>query len=43
MRRINVANETERVLDLIGLTAIADADVSTIPTGTRASSSSGGR
>jgi branched-chain amino acid transport system ATP-binding protein len=33
-RRINVARETERVLDLIGLTAIADADVSTIPTGT---------
>ena len=33
-RRINVAHETERVLDLIGLTALADADVSTIPTGT---------
>jgi branched-chain amino acid transport system ATP-binding protein len=33
-RRINVAHETERVLDLIGLTAIADSDVSTIPTGT---------
>jgi branched-chain amino acid transport system ATP-binding protein len=34
VHRINVAHETERVLDLIGLTAIADADVSTIPTGT---------
>jgi branched-chain amino acid transport system ATP-binding protein len=33
-RRINVADETERVLDLIGLAALADADVSTIPTGT---------
>jgi branched-chain amino acid transport system ATP-binding protein len=33
-RRINVAHETERVLDLIGLTGLADADVSTIPTGT---------
>jgi branched-chain amino acid transport system ATP-binding protein len=32
--RINVARETERVLDLIGLTDRADADVSTIPTGT---------
>lgn len=33
-RHVNVAQETERVLDLIGLTAIADSDVSTIPTGT---------
>jgi branched-chain amino acid transport system ATP-binding protein len=33
-RRINVARETERVLDLIGLADRADADVSTIPTGT---------
>jgi branched-chain amino acid transport system ATP-binding protein len=33
-RRINVARETQRILDLIGLAAIADADVSTIPTGT---------
>jgi branched-chain amino acid transport system ATP-binding protein len=33
-RRINVARETERVLDLIGLAAVADAGVSTIPTGT---------
>ena len=33
-RRINVARETERVLDLIGLAEIADSDVSTIPTGT---------
>ncbi len=33
-RRINVARETERVLDLIGLADIADSDVSTIPTGT---------
>jgi branched-chain amino acid transport system ATP-binding protein len=33
-RHVNVARETERVLDLIGLTAIADSDVSTIPTGT---------
>jgi branched-chain amino acid transport system ATP-binding protein len=33
-RRINVAHETERVLDLIGLAGLADADVSTIPTGT---------
>ncbi len=32
--RIDVGRETERVLDLIGLTALADADVSTIPTGT---------
>ena len=32
--RVNVARETEHVLDLIGLTAIADEDVSTIPTGT---------
>ena len=32
--RINVAHETERVLDLIGLAGLADADVSTIPTGT---------
>ena len=34
MRRINVARETERVLELIGLADLADADVSTIPTGT---------
>jgi branched-chain amino acid transport system ATP-binding protein len=33
-RRINVARETERVLELIGLAELADADVSTIPTGT---------
>ncbi len=33
-RRINVGHETERVLDLIGLTGAADAAVSTIPTGT---------
>jgi branched-chain amino acid transport system ATP-binding protein len=33
-RRINVAKETERILDLIGLRDRADADVSTIPTGT---------
>ena len=33
-RRINVARETERVLDLIGLTDLAHTDVSTIPTGT---------
>jgi branched-chain amino acid transport system ATP-binding protein len=33
-RHIDVDRETERVLDLIGLTGIADADVSTIPTGT---------
>jgi branched-chain amino acid transport system ATP-binding protein len=33
-RRINVGRETERVLDLIGLTDRADVDVSTIPTGT---------
>ena len=33
-RHTNVARETERVLDLIGLTALADVDVSTIPTGT---------
>ena len=32
--RVNVARETERVLDLIGLANLADADVSTIPTGT---------
>ncbi len=34
VRRINVDQETERVLDLIGLRAISDSDVSTIPTGT---------
>ncbi len=34
MRHVDVDAETERVLDLIGLRAIADADVSTIPTGT---------
>ncbi|MDQ1467645.1 MAG: branched-chain amino acid transport system ATP-binding protein [Actinomycetota bacterium] len=33
-RRIDVARETERVLDLIGLAGVAEADVSTIPTGT---------
>jgi branched-chain amino acid transport system ATP-binding protein len=33
-RRINVGRETERVLDLIGLASVADAEVSTIPTGT---------
>jgi len=33
-RRVDVAHETERVLDLIGLVALADAAVSTIPTGT---------
>jgi branched-chain amino acid transport system ATP-binding protein len=33
-RRINVARETERVLALIGLADRANADVSTIPTGT---------
>jgi branched-chain amino acid transport system ATP-binding protein len=33
-RRINVAHEAERVLDLVGLAAVADAAVSTIPTGT---------
>jgi branched-chain amino acid transport system ATP-binding protein len=33
-RRINVAGETERVLDLIGLAGVAEAEVSTIPTGT---------
>ena len=34
VHRINVTRETERVLDLIGLSDRADADVSTIPTGT---------
>jgi branched-chain amino acid transport system ATP-binding protein len=33
-RRINVARETERVLELIGLSGLAGTDVSTIPTGT---------
>jgi branched-chain amino acid transport system ATP-binding protein len=33
-RRINVARETERVLELIGLKDRADVGVSTIPTGT---------
>jgi branched-chain amino acid transport system ATP-binding protein len=33
-RRINVNQETERILDLTGLAAVAEADVSTIPTGT---------
>jgi branched-chain amino acid transport system ATP-binding protein len=33
-RRINVTRETERVLDLIGLASLADAGVSTVPTGT---------
>ena len=32
--RINVVNETERVLEVLGLTRVADANVSTIPTGT---------
>ena len=31
---VNVARETERVLELVGLTGVADAEVSTIPTGT---------
>jgi branched-chain amino acid transport system ATP-binding protein len=33
-KRIDAARQAERVLDLIGLTDRADADVSTIPTGT---------
>jgi branched-chain amino acid transport system ATP-binding protein len=33
-RRINVAREVARVLALVGLEDVADADVSTIPTGT---------
>ena len=33
-RRVNVAHETERVLELIGLAGVADSAVSTIPTGT---------
>jgi branched-chain amino acid transport system ATP-binding protein len=33
-QRINVRLETERVLDLIGLRKLADADVSAVPTGT---------
>jgi len=33
-RRINVVRETERVLELIGLAELADAGVSTVPTGT---------
>jgi branched-chain amino acid transport system ATP-binding protein len=33
-RRVNVADETERVLGMLGLTRVADANVSTIPTGT---------
>jgi branched-chain amino acid transport system ATP-binding protein len=33
-RRVSVTDETERVLDLTGLTGVADAAVSTIPTGT---------
>jgi branched-chain amino acid transport system ATP-binding protein len=32
--RINVVNETARVLGVLGLTRVADANVSTIPTGT---------
>jgi branched-chain amino acid transport system ATP-binding protein len=32
--RINVVNETERILGVLGLTRVADANVSTIPTGT---------
>jgi branched-chain amino acid transport system ATP-binding protein len=33
-RRVNVAQEAERVLELIGLADVADTDVATIPTGT---------
>jgi branched-chain amino acid transport system ATP-binding protein len=33
-RRIDVAGETERVLDLVGLTGVADAEVAALPTGT---------
>ena len=33
-RRINVIDETERILGVLGLTRLADANVSTIPTGT---------
>ena len=33
-RRINVIDETERILGVLGLTRRADANVSTIPTGT---------
>ncbi len=33
-RRIDVDHETDRVLELVGLTALADAEVSEIPTGT---------
>jgi branched-chain amino acid transport system ATP-binding protein len=33
-RRINVTQESERVLEMTGLAAVADAGVSTIPTGT---------
>jgi branched-chain amino acid transport system ATP-binding protein len=33
-RRINVVDETERILGVLGLTRLADANVSTIPTGT---------
>jgi branched-chain amino acid transport system ATP-binding protein len=33
-RRVNVAHETERVLELIGLAEVAEAAVATIPTGT---------
>ncbi len=33
-RHVNVTQQTEHVLDLIGLADLADADVSTIPTGT---------
>ena len=33
-KRMNVGREAERVLELIGLSALADTDVSTIPTGT---------
>jgi branched-chain amino acid transport system ATP-binding protein len=33
-RRIDVERETERILELIGLTDLGDADVSTVPTGT---------
>jgi branched-chain amino acid transport system ATP-binding protein len=33
-RRVNVAHETERVLELIGLAEVAETAVATIPTGT---------
>jgi branched-chain amino acid transport system ATP-binding protein len=34
LHRINAAAETERIIELVGLTAVADRDVSDIPTGT---------